>query len=156
MKYGEQLGQDARRKLKNLEFKRQLNLKSKDMQKKSIRKNLISAVGVGIATALLAATPAPTPQTQNVADSNQSTSRQQQNQNQQQNNEIRAARFEQTRRFRSGYANTIGRVPLMTAGGDFGLTPKEYGIRYSKGNGYSKKTNFKKLSHQAKVKRRKK
>lgn len=47
--------------------------------------------------------------------------------------------------------HSVGGLDLMQVG-NYGMSPKEYGIRY--GNGGSKKSNRLRLSHNAKLKRR--
>lgn len=55
---------------------------------------------------------------------------------------------------KAGYKEqTIGGIPLATLLPDYGMSPKEYGMRYGHGNG-SGRGNRLRLSHDAKLKRR--
>ncbi|WP_410221928.1 hypothetical protein [Pedobacter sp.] len=47
----------------------------------------------------------------------------------------------------------VGGLDLVQVG-EYGMSPKEYGLRYGNGKSRKGKTNFKKLSHQNKVRRR--
>lgn len=49
--------------------------------------------------------------------------------------------------------NTIGGIPLTTILPDYGMSPKEYGMRYARGNRKGK-SNRLRYSHNAKMKRR--
>lgn len=49
--------------------------------------------------------------------------------------------------------NTIGDIPLITYMPNYGMSPKEYGMRYGHGNGKGK-SNRLRLAHNAKLKRR--
>lgn len=48
---------------------------------------------------------------------------------------------------------TVGGLDLVRVG-EYGMSPKEYGLRYGNGKNRKGKINFKKLSHQYKVGRR--
>lgn len=65
-----------------------------------------------------------------------------------------AAAFMSTNlRSRVRVVNHIGGVPLETYVHDYGMSPKQYGILYGRGNRKGK-TNFLRLAHNAKLKRR--
>lgn len=49
--------------------------------------------------------------------------------------------------------NEIGGIPLMQTG-EFGLTPREYGMRFGTGASRKGKNNFQRMAHNAKVGRR--
>lgn len=49
--------------------------------------------------------------------------------------------------------NEIGGIPLMQTG-EFGLTPREYGMRFGNGASRKGKNNFQRMAHNAKVSRR--
>lgn len=49
--------------------------------------------------------------------------------------------------------NTIGGLPLTTILPDYGMSPREYGMRYGRGNRKGK-SNRLRYSHNAKMKRR--
>lgn len=49
--------------------------------------------------------------------------------------------------------NEIGGIPLMQTG-EFGLTPREYGLRFGNGASKKRKNNYQRMAHNAKVCRR--
>lgn len=53
---------------------------------------------------------------------------------------------------RNTIVNEIGGIPFASVFPNYGMSPKEYGMRY--GNGGSKKINRLRCAHNAKVKRR--
>lgn len=61
----------------------------------------------------------------------------------------------QTPRVKYSVTNYIGGLPLVTgfSGGAFGLTPKEYGLRFGNGKCRKHKTNMLRVSKQSKSRR---
>jgi len=55
---------------------------------------------------------------------------------------------------RQSIENVIGGLPLVSYIPDYGMSPKEYGIRYGDGSSRKGKLNKLRLSHDAKLKRR--
>jgi len=50
--------------------------------------------------------------------------------------------------------NTIGGIPLISHIPNYGMSPKEYGIRHGNGSSRKNKSNRLRYSHDAKLKRR--
>ena len=67
--------------------------------------------------------------------------------------EIKAVK-EARRQTQKQAAEEIGGIPLKYEGIIYGLSPKEYGIKFGHGNKRKGKTNFLRLAHNAKLKRR--
>ena len=61
----------------------------------------------------------------------------------------------QTPKAKYSVTNYIGGLPLVTefTGGTYGLSPKEYGMRYGNGKSRKHKTNMLRISKQAKSRR---
>lgn len=57
------------------------------------------------------------------------------------------------RRSRSSIVNHVGGIPIVTTGGAYGMSPKEYGMRFAHGPG-KRHVNKLRLKHNAKLKRR--
>lgn len=57
------------------------------------------------------------------------------------------------RKVQNKVVREVGGLPIVTVGGAYGMSPKEYGIRFGHGNKKGK-TNFLRLAHNAKLKRR--
>lgn len=103
-----------------------------------MKKNkLVAVAGVALAAAMMSANPQ-----QSVANQGQKTTY-----------ESKATTTQQ-RRVSKKVVNEIGGIPLETYFPQYGMSPKEYGIRYGNGASRKVKTNFKKLSHQAKISKR--
>ena len=102
-------------------------------------KKVFGAIATGIATAAMVANPQPA----QVKQSNEITVTQQQ----------KATRSEVKVTKQITRHNVAGSGLDLVTRGAFGMTPKEYGIRYGHGNRKGK-TNFLRLSHSHKVARR--
>ena len=68
-------------------------------------------------------------------------------------NEIKATDLTSNRTSRK-IINEVGGIPLVTYHPNYGLSPKEYGMRFGNGNYRKVKHNRLRYSHNAKLKRR--
>lgn len=69
------------------------------------------------------------------------------------NSEIKATPVNR-RKTKMNIVNEVGGVPLESYMPNYGMSPKEYGIRYGNGNSRRPKHNRLRYSHNAKLKRR--
>jgi len=74
-------------------------------------------------------------------------------QNQRSTGEIKATSPTKSVRHKSVVAQAGG-LDVIYEGGVFGMTPMQYGMKYGNGKSRKGKTNFARLSHNAKVSRR--
>lgn len=103
--------------------------------RKSTFKKVLGGAGIGLAAALMSANP------QVKAMDSQAKVM----------HETKAVTEKQRNRVK--VLNHIGGIPLETYVPDYGMSPKQYGILYGHGNRKGK-TNFLRLAHNAKLKRR--
>ena len=75
-------------------------------------------------------------------------------QNQRSSGEMKATAPTKSTRHKSVIAQA-GNLDIIYEGGVFGLTPMQYGTKYGNGKSKKGKTNFLRLSHNAKIKRKK-
>ena len=104
--------------------------------KKQAFKRIFGAASIGFASLALAANPQAAIATQGTHHAK----------------EVKATAGGQ-RKVQNKVVREVGGLPLVTIGGDYGLSPKVYGIRFGHGNKKGK-TNFLRLAHNAKLKRR--
>ncbi|MFD2962777.1 MULTISPECIES: hypothetical protein [Olivibacter] len=64
------------------------------------------------------------------------------------------ATLSETKKARTKVVNQIGGIPLESYVPNYGMSPKEYGIRFGNGRSRKGKLNLNKLSHNCKVKSR--